>query len=53
MEVAFVHRCRAFAVISLASERDVLFATQYYGTYDCSKQVHISVKHLLVLRGNS
>ena len=38
---------------AMASERDVLFATQYYDTYDCSKQVHIFVKHLLILRGNS
>ena len=53
MEVAFVHGGRACAVISMASKRDVLFATQYYGTYDCSKQVHIFVKHLLILRGNS
>ena len=37
MEVAFVHGGRACAVISIASKRDVLFATQYYGTYDCSK----------------
>ena len=25
----------------MASKRDVLFATQYYGTYDCSKCVHV------------
>ena len=31
MKVAFVGCC-ACAVISMASERDVLFATQYYGT---------------------
>ena len=36
----------------MASKRDVLFATQYYGTYDCSKCVHVLFKHLLVLRGN-
>ena len=51
MKVAFVG-CRAYAVISMASKRDVLFATQYYGTYDCSKCVHVFFKHLLVLRGN-
>ena len=51
MKVAFVG-CRACAVISMASKRDVLFATQYYGTYDCSKCVHVFSKYLLVLRGN-
>ena len=53
MKVAFLHGCYGCAVIWMASKRDVLFATQYYGTYNCSKQVHISVKHPLFLRGNS
>ena len=33
-------------------KRDVLFATQYYGPYDCSKCAHVFFKHLLVLRGD-
>ena len=53
MKVTFGHGCCGCAVIWMASNRDVLFATQYYGTYNCSKQVHISVKHPLVLLGNS
>ena len=36
----------------MTSKRDVLFATQYYGTYDCSKCIHVFFKHLLVSCGN-
>ena len=53
MEVNFVQGCCACADISMASKRNVLFATQYYGTYDYSSYVRIFVKHLLVLGGNS
>ena len=36
----------------MTSKRDVLFAIQYYGTYDCSKCIHVFFKHLLVSCGN-